>query len=359
MKRPTIKDVAGHAGVSTATVSHVVNDTKFVSVDTRQRVLASIRELNYRPSGVASSLRRRSSRILGVVLPMQEQDTSAVFFSQLAAGIESAVSARGYRTIISNTVEDSARQREQLQILSGQFVDYIDGLVLAPAAGDVAEFESAVAAQSVPVVYVDRLPRGHTGDVDFVGTDNYAISVAGLNALLERGGRDIVCISSPIDVSSMAARRAAFLDVASTLHADAEDRIVITRSSHEEGYRAGLEALTRFPDLDTLFITNNTVAMGVVRALQEKRGFEARDVALLVYDNFEWMNLIQPVMDSVEQPAFAMGEAAGRLLLDRIDDPDDTPRTEILPSRLVWRTPKGEPNNLSQPKPQPNLTRES
>lgn len=144
MKKPTIKDVAHDAGVSTATVSHVVNGTKFVGQTTRLRVLAAVDNLGYRPSGVASSLRRQSSRVIGLVLPMQDQDTSAAFFTRLAAGIEDVLSQHGYRTIISNSVEDYDREREQIGMLSGQFTDFIDGLVLAPTVDNGHHTQSPV-----------------------------------------------------------------------------------------------------------------------------------------------------------------------------------------------------------------------
>lgn len=337
MKKPTIKDVARAAGVSTATVSHVVNGTKFVSQSARQRVQDAVDALGYRPSGVASSLRRQSSRVVGLVLPMQDQDTSAAFFTRLAAGIESVLSGHGYRTIISNSVENYDREREQIGMLSGQFTDFIDGLVLAPTVDNGHHAQAALAA-SFPVVYVDRLPMHLDHDVDFVSTNNYEATLDGMHALFGRGFRDIACISSPIDVSSMVERHAAFTEAVTAQDVRASDRVFVTESSYEAGYRTGRQVLERLPELDALFVANNTVAMGVIRALMDVRGEAARSTGLLVYDDYEWMNLVEPAIDSIAQPAFAMGQAAAGLLLERLNAPSGPVRHEVVPSQLVLRS---------------------
>ncbi|WP_265521335.1 LacI family DNA-binding transcriptional regulator [Oerskovia flava] len=337
MKKATIKDVAHAAGVSTATVSHVVNGTKFVSQTPRQRVLDAVDALGYRPSGVASSLRRQSSRVVGLVLPMQDQDTSAAFFTRLAAGIENVLSRHGYRTIISNSVENYDREREQIGMLSGQFTDFVDGLILAPTVDNGHHAQAAFAA-SFPVVYVDRLPMQLDHDVDFVGTNNYESTLDGMHALFGRGFRDIACISSPIDVSSMVERHEAFTESVTTRVGSVSDRVFVTESSYDSGYRTGREVLERFPQLDALFIANNTVAMGVIRALMDVRGEAASSTGLLVYDDYEWMNLVQPAIDSIAQPAFAMGQAAAGLLLERLNDPSGPTRHEVVPSQLILRS---------------------
>lgn len=337
VKKPTIKDVAHDAGVSTATVSHVVNGTKFVSQTTRLRVLAAVDNLGYRPSGVASSLRRQSSRVIGLVLPMQDQDTSAAFFTRLAAGIEDVLSQHGYRTIISNSVEDYDREREQIGMLSGQFTDFIDGLVLAPTV-DNGHHTQALFTESFPVVYVDRLPMHLATDVSFVGTNNYQATMDGMHSLFDRGFRDIACISSPIDVSSMVDRHAAFTEAVTAMTGSSSDRLFVTDSSYEAGYRTGRKVLEERPELDALFIPNNTLAMGAIRALMDVRGESAHDIGLLVYDDYEWMNLVQPPIDSIAQPAFAMGQAAATLLLERLADPSAPTRHEIVPSQLVLRS---------------------
>lgn len=159
-----------------------------------------------------------------------------------------------------------------------------------------------------------------------------------MHSLFERGFRDIACISSPIDVSSMVDRHAAFTEAVTAMTGSSSDRLFVTDSSYEAGYRTGRKVLEERPELDALFIPNNTLAMGAIRALMDVRGESAHDIGLLVYDDYEWMNLVDPPVDSIAQPAFAMGQAAATLLLERLADPSAPTRHEIVPSQLVLRS---------------------
>lgn len=331
-KRVTIKDVASRAGVSIATVSHVLNGTKFVSEEMQSRVNESVKELDYRPSSVASSLRRQRSQVLGLVLPMRDQDSSAIFFTQLAAGIEEVASRHGYRSVISNSVEDSAREHAQLGMLRSQFTDFIDGLVLAQAAGSQEDEEEI--STSVPVLYVDRIPGDTTGK-DYVVTDNYRATTAALDRLFELEVQDVVGIFSPIDVSSMLERHGAFVAALQRRGIDTDRRVFEIPSSNEEGYEITKSILRERPNIDALFVANNTVAMGVVRALRETLGQRASNVSLVVYDEFEWLDISELPILAIEQPAYEMGREAAKALLDRIADPSLPPSQRIVPSRLV------------------------
>lgn len=338
MKQATIKDVAAMAGVSIATVSHVLNETKFVSSSNTEKVRQAVTTLGYRPSGVASSLRRQESGVIGLVLPMQGQDTSAAFFTRLAAGIEKSVASHGYRTIISNTEEDATREHDQLELFRGQFTDFIDGLIIAPTFEAEPDQKGYGQLGGLPCVYVDRLPLGLTVDLDFVGTNNYSVSLEGLKQIIGQGARDIVCISSPIDVSSMVDRRRAFYDAVGPYVKDIESRIYVTTSSFDAGFEIGMKVLSERPDADGFFVTNSTIAMGFIKALHELRGANPADLELLVYDDSNWMDLVQPAINSIEQPAYRMGQKAAELLLHKMREPQKEPKRVTLESTLTMRS---------------------
>lgn len=338
MKRPTIKDVAAIAGVSTASVSHVLNGTKTVSEDIKVRVRAAVRELHYRPSGVATSLRRRSSGVIGLVLPMQGHDTSAAFFTQLAEGVEDEVSKHGYRTIISNSDEDTEREQAHLQVLRGHFVDFIDALVIAPTVSSGESLLTSPVSDGIPLAYVDRIPEGMAAEADYVGTNNYEVSAAGLRKMVAKGCKDIVCISSPIDVSSMVARKRAFDDVCASGMDRLSDRIVVSESSYKAGIEAARRAFDDFPDTDGLFVTNNSVAMGVVRVLTERHHRGLSVPQLLLYDYYDWMELVPFAFTAIRQPAFEMGSETGRLLVRRLSNPGAPAQNTIINSTLIERS---------------------
>src|SRR5690625_4322500 len=335
MRRSTIRDVAAVAGVSPATVSHALNGTKFVSDEPRTRVLQAAKELNYRPSGVASSLRRQSSGVIGLVLPMQGQDTSSVFFTQLSDGIECAVAGQGYKTIISNTEENTRRQTDQIRLLRGELSDFIDGLIMAATS---IEISSAIEnLRGIPVVYVDRYPLKFKDEVPFVGTNNYEVTAEALQEFIDRGQVNIVCVSSTIDVSSMIDRYQAFCDTVGTIQGDVKQRVIVTKSTFMHGYDAGKKMLNLFTDIDVVFVTNNTLGMGVLKAIQEA-GTPYTNIRMLVYDDYDWMSLMHPAPDAIAQPAFDMGKAAGKMLLEKILHPEMENRSEIIPSEIIFRT---------------------
>lgn len=331
MRRSTISDVAATAGVSIATVSHALNGTKFVSEEPRKRVLAAAQELNYRPSGVATSLRRQKTGVIGLLLPMQGRDTSSVFFTQLADGIEESLARHGYTSIISNTEESEERQDDQIRLLRGELTDFIDGLIIAPTSTEASEWIENL--RQIPVVYVDRYPLKYRDSISFVGTDNYEITAGAIQNLFDGGIHDIACISSKIDVSSMIHRYEAFVDKLSN-YDDLSDRIIVTDSSFKDGYVAGLTVLKRYPCLEAIFVTNNTVGMGVLKAVQEN-GHLYNNIRLLIYDHYDWMELVEPKPDAISQPAFTMGKEAAELLVERISNPKSPVQQKIIPSKMI------------------------
>ena len=116
MTRVRIKDVAEYAGVSTATVSHVINETRFVSEETRQKVLDAIEKLNYHPSAIARGLATNATRTIGLIV----SDITNPFFTAVARGVEDEINRHGYHTILSNTDEDPEREDEYLRLLSAR-----------------------------------------------------------------------------------------------------------------------------------------------------------------------------------------------------------------------------------------------
>ena len=162
----TIKDVARMAGVSTATVSHVLNNTRYVSEETRSLVLEAVSRLGYRPSGVARSLTTKQTHLVGLLI----SDVTNPFFSELVRGTERRLAAHGYHVIVCNTDEQPDREADYLEFLYSRRVD---GLVVASTGANQALYE-VFRQQGVPMVFVDRRPPAPVGP--FVGVDNEAIA---------------------------------------------------------------------------------------------------------------------------------------------------------------------------------------
>lgn len=323
-----IKDVAKVANVSTATVSHVINKTRFVSDETTNRVLKAMRQLNYRPNHAARSLRSSKTYTIGFIIPVRKEDTSKAFFMAIAEGIEETLRERGYHVIISNSKEDFEHEKEQLQLLNDQITD---GIILASTCNEFNKLEEYI-IKDHPIVLIDRIPKGYDGD--FVSIDSYKGSVDAVNYLKDKGYRRIGYAGADLSISTAVARLNGYLD-AQQEESNIEDIIFIG----EPTYKAGYEMASSFIEqsIDAVLVGNNEVATGIIHYLTENEVSIPETIAVISFDNFEWTKIVSPSLTVIEQPAFEMGIEAANIILDRIDSPDKEATQNILQPTLIKR----------------------
>ena len=232
MRRPTINDVAKRAGVSKATVSHVINNTRFVEEETRQRVLQAIAELGYRPSSVARSLTTKRTETIGVII----SDASNYFFGEVLLGIEDVLRPANYGLIVCNTAEILEREAHYLDLLLRQRVDGI----IAAATSQRWDILAQAEVQHTPIVFVDRSFEGLGGP--FVGVDNKGGAYLGTRHLIEFGHRQIGILAS----ADQARAARALLDQWPYLD---PERVAIWGWSG--GGQMSLNAIFRYPEIYT------------------------------------------------------------------------------------------------------------
>ncbi len=320
---PTIRDVARDAGVSVATVSHVINDSRNVSPSTRKRVLAAIEKLRYRRDGVARSLRRNKTGTLGVMI----SDITNPYFSDLFRGIEDTV--YGFREkqnfILCNTEEDPAKERMYLDVLLEKRVD---GLIVAPAGGN-SDYFAELAASGLPFVFVDRTLPGVP--CDCVVVNNRKSSRKIVSHLIGLGHRRIVLAQALLKADSIEDRIEGFHEahMAAGLKFDPKD-IVESRSDIDAATHAGLQLLDRGPLPDAIYTTNNFMTVGIMRAIAQRNLDCPRDIAIAGFDDFPWATAFHPRLTVIAQPAYTIGREATGLLFDRM-----TKRRAGAPVKLV------------------------
>ena len=202
----TIRDVAWAARASTATVSHVVNGSRYVSPETKSRVEDAIRGLNYRPHGVARSLRSSRTGTIGVMV----SDIANPFFADLVLGVEDVVhlDARGYNFILCNTEESRDKERMYFEVLQQKRVD---GLILAPAGGNADKIREMI-TQGLPLVCVDRELAGV--EADAIVVDNRAAARTLVTHLINVGHRRIAALRARLDANSIDDRMSGYLELA-------------------------------------------------------------------------------------------------------------------------------------------------
>lgn len=327
----TIRDVANRAGVSVATVSHVVNESRFVAADTKARVLAAISDLHYRRDGIARSLRRSQTGTIGAII----SDITNPFFADLVKGIDSVMHnlPNGMTVMVCNTEEDPAKERLYLDVLMEKRVD---GIIAAPA-GDNEEYFQGLLDQSFPLVFVDRSLRGL--EVESVEVDNLSMAVKTVRHLIDRGHRRIAVLKATLHASSIVDRVKGYeVAMAAAGLPTSPDLVVECASDILAAQRGGSKVLSLTPLPDAVFCTNNFMTLGMVRAINERGLRCPEDIAIAGFDDFQWADAFQPRITAVAQPGFEMGQAAARLLMSRVDKTRNGPAVHtLLDTSLVIR----------------------
>ncbi len=325
---PTIREVASRAGVSPTTVSHVINNTRFVSAEARQRVLDAMAELNYRPNVLARSLRRGETRTLGLILP----DSANPFFAEIARAIEDAAFSAGYNVILGNSENELAKEQVYVDVLVNK---QVDGLIFV-ATGDHSPSLEHLTRNGLPVVVVDR--RLSNLDVDTVLTDNLQGGLSAARYLLNLGHRRIACITGPSNLTPSAERVIGYRRALEEHGLPVEENLIRKGDFHpRSGYHAAVELIRSQPPPTAIFICNDMMAIGALRALSEAGLRVPQDCSLIGFDDIELASFITPPLTTIRQDKAALAEAAVTLLLERIAEPDLPARTRILPTQLIER----------------------
>lgn len=330
------KDVAVLAGVSPAVVSYVLNGgPRGVAPETRARVLAAIEHLDYRPNGVARSLRMNRTMTLGLVVP----DTSNPFFAELARAVEEAAFEAGYTLLVGNATESQARQTTYVRTFLQR---QVDGLLLVPAHGPV-ECLDELQGSAKPWVVLDRLVDGVEG-VSQILVDNRGGAREATAHLLEHGRREVACIAGPRDVAATKDRAAGWADALK----DAGKRPSKTLVRHVPfgrwaGYHAACDLFaTRRPD--AVFVASDEQALGVLRALAELGIRCPDDVAVAAFDGIAPAAYSVPALTTMQQPFALLAKESLAQLLERMADPDHESQTSVLPVSFVARGSCGCPD---------------
>lgn len=330
---PTIRDVARRAGVSTMTVSRVINNAGYISQDTRARVEAAIAEIGYVPNTLARSLRFKQTKTLALVIT----DITNPFFTTLARGVEDAASEQGFNVIFCNTDESERKQAEQLTTLAQKRVD---GVLLVPARSS-AEATAFLHEQGIPVVVVDR--RVPDCSVDSVRCDSTAGARVLTRLLLDLGHRHIAALNGPEGISTAQDRLAGCQQALAEAGLD-PDLLLVFHDEYTQagGYRMAQQALSRTPRPTACFAGNNFIAFGAYRAIQDAGLRVPEDVALVAFDDLPASFTVDPFLTVVAQPAYEMGRRATEILLARLMAEEPPPCQEVvLPFEVIVRRSSG------------------
>jgi LacI family transcriptional regulator len=324
----TMKQVAERAGVSTSTVSHVINNTRVVSEDVRERVLSIIAEMRYIPSAVARSLKNDKTHTIGMMVP----NNSNPYFAELIQGIEDAAFKLGYNVILCNAYDDPKKQAAYLRVLMQK---RIDGLILVASGAD-DELARLLRDQSVPIVLVDREVAGV--EADFVEADHETGGHQATRYLIELGHRDIACVAGPSDLPPSRDRVAGYLRALKEAGLKFKREYLVRSDFTSEGGFSAFQQLLALKSPPTaIFASNDLMAIGGLCAAAEARVKVPQELSVVGYDDIALASFTTPRLTRMAQPKYAMGQLITKVLLDRIAGKDQPLRRELLQTFLVAR----------------------
>ncbi|MEU5538709.1 LacI family DNA-binding transcriptional regulator [Streptomyces sp. NPDC020362] len=385
---PTMADVARSAGVSVATVSHVLNGTRPVLPHTRQAVLQAVDALGYTPNTLARSLVTSRTRSIGLAVSA----ISNPYFTEILQGVEAAALDAGYSLLIADPHDDPVHERKVVQLLHERRVD---GMIVAPSANP-QDLVAYLSRQAVPTVFLDRVlpaddrpanaPRHDQPSSDqcpsglvsseLVSSDLTSSELVSserassdqapsgrpcfdqvcaestgpmtrlVGHLAGLGHRRIGLVAGLPGLSTTSERIAGYRQALAAAGLVDDEDLVVSGSSESAGAEQATAALLSLPAPPTALVTaNNAMTIGALRALRRRGLAVPDDMALCCFDDFAWADLFSPRLTAVAQPSREIGAQAVRLLLDRLAAPDRPARTVRLPCSFVHRTSCGCPED--------------
>ncbi len=330
----SMKDVAKLADVSTTTVSHVINNSRPVKEETRQRVFKAIKDLNYNVNSVARNLRSGSSRMIGYVA----SNLANYFFMDIAMVLDRILSRQGYHLIYINSNEDPQKEKENIQSLMMQNVD---GLIIAPVKKDCSYMNDIIGGRC-PCVFFDREPAGFKGDCIMVTNREGAFQ--GTEHLIQRGFKRIGFVGSKHD-STMNERIAGYKDALSRYKLPYDEFMIRTGSGtpssmndekNGESYE-NARFLIEQKGVDAIFAGNAMAVLGSFNYMLDHNISVPVDMGLIAFDDPFWLTMARPKLSAVYQDKEMIGKQVAETILRRMKGNNRPYRTVRIPTKMIIR----------------------
>ncbi|WP_037384916.1 ribose operon transcriptional repressor RbsR [Serratia sp. DD3] len=330
----TMKDVARLAGVSTSTVSHVINNNRFVSDSVRAKVMVAIEQLNYAPSALARSLKLNTTHTIGMLVTSSNNP----FYAEVVRGVERSCYERGYSLILCNTEEDLERMNHSIETLLQKRVD---GLLVMCTENHRTSQDAFSRYPSLPIVMMDWSP--FDGANDIIKDNSLLGGEMATDHLIARGYRQIACIAGPQDKMTAGHRLEGYRRAMQRAGLE----ILLGYEVHcDFEFAGGVNAMKQLLALDNpphaVFAGNDAIAVGVYQALYQAGLVVPRDMAVIGYDDIELAQYLVPPLSTIHQPKDSLGELAIDALINRLQDPERDAQLLVLTPELMQRASVGQ-----------------
>lgn len=326
----TIKDVAKRAGVSTTTVSHVINKTRFVADKTTQAVNKAIKALNYSPSAVARSLKMKQTNTIGLLTVTSDTP----YFAELIKIIQNSCYQKGYMLILCNSQKELDKQKSYLAMLSQK---RIDGLLVMCSEYPQELLDVLNYYSHIPMIIMDwDKPNTLT---DYIEDNGFHGGYTAGQYLIKRGHRDIGTITGLQNEHTGRVRHQGFMQALKDAGITPNQDWIVEADFHPELGYEGLKKILACPCHPTaLFCGGDVIALGAICAAQEAGLKIPEDLSLIGYDDLHSSKYYNPPLTTIHQPKYQLCEKAISLLLDRMINKNNVRHFIELTPTLIERS---------------------
>lgn len=322
----SVQEIARRAGVSTATVSRVLNRSGLVRPDTRERVEAVIAELGYQTNLLARNLRTAESRLLLTMVP----DFGNPFYAEIVRGIDAVARSEGYHVLLCDTGAQPSEERTYFDMLRHRLAD---GAICL----DPDTTQQALTQEMDGLSWVACCEFDPDGGVPYVGIDNERAAFDAVSYLIGTGRRRIALLNSDERYLYARLRRKGYAQALAAAGLQPLPMCKTPGLAFEDGRAACAELLAGPQRPDAIFAVSDTLAIGAMHGVRDAGLSVPHDVAVVGFDNIPLTIMVEPQLTTVEQPMTALGETAARMLLKQLREPGAVIGGSLLPHRLVVR----------------------
>ena len=327
----TIHDIAKALGIDSSTVSRALNNSSRVSEKTKKRILEKAHALGYQRNSLASNLRTNKTNTIGVIVPRISRN----FFSNIISGIEDAAYQEGYNVIICQSLESFDREKKIMETL---LANRVDGILLSTSMETLSlDHLKPYLTHGGPIVFYDR--PCNFENCSSITINDYKGSFKATEHLILNGCKDIVYFSGPETVALYQNRKKGYVDALAKHNiAYRSDYCMASNLSENDGIRLA-EQMLKLPQVDGLFSSNDTAAIGAMKYLKNQGVSVPNDIAVVGFNNHPISSVIEPSLTTINQPDFIMGQLASSMLIRQIKQGDIgvSKETEILDVELIIR----------------------
>lgn len=309
--KTTLETIARNTGFSKSTISRVLNNKAYasrISKETVDIILNEAERCGYTPNLIAKNLRINKSQTIGLLVP----SLANPYFAEIASVIVLESRKYGYTTIVADTMENENMQNASItNILTRQ----VDGIIIVPCGSNPAYLEQTN-KQCVPIILVDRYYEN--SPLPYVVTNNFHGGYMATSLLVRNGHKDIACIQGPPAAMTNRKRIAGYMSVLK--ENQLEDRAIITGNefSIQNGYLETKLLLNNERRPTAIFALSNNIGLGAIKAIREARLRIPEDISLISFDNYLYLDFLEPPVTRIGQMVDEMGKMAVKLLNESI-----------------------------------------